>query len=374
MIPPPDAAALRRAAELCEFCPKMCRFSCPVSEAEPREAFTPWGKASLAALTAVAGRAPESSAAAAFHACTGCLRCRSYCAHANDVPTMLFAARAASVRAGVAPGPMADLAARFARRGHGKDDDVAATIDALRAGAEPQRKEPPPALFPGCRPDSGRAALDAARALGAPLGVVPGGAVCCGLDLLEAGHPDLFAAHALRTRSALLAGRAGAPAHLVFLAPACARAVRDRWPGHGAALPAGSIVEHATTYLARALALRPDLRARPKLPGPVAYHDPCELARGLGEVEAPRALLAAAVEGGALEPLRTGADASCCGAGGLLPLALPAAADAVAMGRTAELRACGAPAVTASPACAAMLGAGDVVALVARWLSAGGGT
>ena len=41
---------LRRALELCEFCPKMCRFACPVSEATGREALTPWGKVSLAAL------------------------------------------------------------------------------------------------------------------------------------------------------------------------------------------------------------------------------------------------------------------------------------------------------------------------------------
>ena len=61
---------LRRAQELCVFCPKMCRFSCPVSEATSREAFTPWGKVSLAALS---GRSPDASAALAFGACTGCL-------------------------------------------------------------------------------------------------------------------------------------------------------------------------------------------------------------------------------------------------------------------------------------------------------------
>ena len=74
---------LRRAAELCEFCPKMCRFSCPVSEATFREALSPWGKVSLAALS---GEAPGSSASEAFAGCTGCLRCQQYCAHANDVP------------------------------------------------------------------------------------------------------------------------------------------------------------------------------------------------------------------------------------------------------------------------------------------------
>jgi len=151
--------------------------------------------------------------------------------------------------------------------------------------------------------------------------------------------------------------------HLVLLSPGCARAVRERWP----ALPDGSRVEHVTTYLSRALAARPDLRDRPPLPESAAYHDPCELARGLSELTAPRALLAAAVEE-VREPLRCGADTACCGANGLLPRTMPAVADAIAEDRRRELDACGAHAVTASPACSSALGAEDVVSVLARWL------
>jgi Fe-S oxidoreductase len=103
MIATPGASALRKAAELCEFCPKMCRFTCPASETAQREAWTPWGKVSLAALTVGTGRDPDASAALAFHACTGCLRCQEYCAHKQDVPTLLYAARAAAARADTAP-------------------------------------------------------------------------------------------------------------------------------------------------------------------------------------------------------------------------------------------------------------------------------
>src|SRR5207302_9628407 len=78
-----------------------------------------------------------------------------------------------------------------------------------------------------------RAALAAARALGAPLELAPEGALCAGLELLEAGLIPQFAAHAARAREALLAARPIAP-HLVFLDPAAARAVRERWPAHGA--------------------------------------------------------------------------------------------------------------------------------------------
>jgi len=209
-----------------------------------------------------------------------------------------------------------------------------------------------------------REALAVARAVGAPLALAPEAALCCGLKLVEAGHPEMFAAHAARVRTALLGpSRRPAPVHLVLLSPGCARAVRERWP----ALPDGSRVEHVTTYLSRALAARPDLRDRPPLPESAAYHDPCELARGLSELTAPRALLAAAVEE-VREPLRCGADTACCGANGLLPRTLPAVAEAIAEDRRRELDACDAHAVTASPACAAALGAEDVVSVLARWL------
>src|SRR5205814_2386242 len=146
--------------------------------------------------------------------------------------------------------------------------------------------------------------------------------------------------------------------------PGCARAARERWP----ALPAGSAVEHVTTYLARALATRSDhLADRPPLPISVAWHDPCELSRGLAELTAPRALLAVAVEE-VREPVRTGVDTSCRGAAGLLPRSLPEVAASIATLRRAELTACAAPPVTASPACSSALGAEDLVVLLADWL------
>src|SRR5207237_5415655 len=86
-------------------------------------------------------------------------------------------------------------------------------------------------LFAGCDAlaeggDAARAALAVARELGAPLELAPETALCCGLKLVEAGHPAEFAAHAARVREALGTG----PLDLVFLTPGCARAVRERWP------------------------------------------------------------------------------------------------------------------------------------------------
>ena len=349
---------LRRAQELCLACPKMCSFACPVSDATSREALTPWGKVSLAALS---GRSPDASAALAFAGCTGCHRCAVYCAHDNDVPSILYAARAAAVRAGAAPAAWTDLPARFAARGHGETADLAAVHGTLRTGHGDAL------LFPGCDAllqggEEARDALFVAKELGAPLGLVPEGALCCGQKLVEGGHPELHAAHLGRVRALLVRPRK--PVHLVFLQPGCARAVLESF-----GLPEGSRVEHITSYLARALAALPERSRPPPLEESFVWHDPCELARGLRELTAPRALLAAAVKD-FREPRRTGVDTSCCGAGGLLQRTMPEVAAKLAAERRAEL---GAPAAaTSSPACAAALGAAEVVSVLARWLLQGG--
>jgi len=348
--------ALQRAHELCEFCPKLCRFACPVSEAEGREALTPWAKVSLAALS---GRDPDASAALAFAGCTGCDRCAQHCAHDNDVPAMLFAARASAVRAGVAPSPWSELALRFAARGHGEPGD----LGAVRRSLPVTRGEA--TLLAGCEALSRggqevRDALYVADKLGVPLKLAPEDALCCGRKLLEGGHPELHAAHGERVRGLIVRGRR--PVHLVLLDPGCAAGVRDHWT-----LPHGSRVEHITTYLARLLVAMPESERPPPLPETLVFHDPCALARGLRETIAPRALLAAAISA-FREPPRCGVDTSCCGASGLLPRTLPDIARKVADDRRAEL---GGPAVTSSPACAAALGATEVVSVLARWLAQG---
>ena len=47
-----------RNARACVFCPKLCRSACPVSNAEPRETVTPWGKMSMAYFVANESVAP----------------------------------------------------------------------------------------------------------------------------------------------------------------------------------------------------------------------------------------------------------------------------------------------------------------------------
>src|SRR5579872_2051494 len=90
----PQLEERRGELETCVFCPKLCRSACPVSNAEPRETITPWGKMSMAYFVAQGDVATTEAFAQPAWACTGCFACRESCDHRNDVSGTLQAVRA----------------------------------------------------------------------------------------------------------------------------------------------------------------------------------------------------------------------------------------------------------------------------------------
>src|ERR1700744_3339075 len=85
----------RDALEKCVFCPKLCRDACPVSNAEPRETLTPWGKMTTAWMAAHGDVPAAAPSAAPAWACTACGACQTACEHHNPVADTLLDARSA---------------------------------------------------------------------------------------------------------------------------------------------------------------------------------------------------------------------------------------------------------------------------------------
>jgi Fe-S oxidoreductase len=71
---------------------------------------------------------------------------------------------------------------------------------------------------------------------------------------------------------------------------------------------------------------------------PLRWHDPCQLGRGLGQYQAPRAVLTRLLGGAPEEFICRREHASCSGAGALLPLTMPRHAARIADARIAEHR------------------------------------
>ncbi len=351
----------RAALETCVYCPKLSRAACPVSNAEASETVTPWGKMSMAYFAARGDVPVDAVHAAPAWACTGCFACREACDHKNEVAPALMDARAEMMRLGAAPPAARAVVARWPERQVALAEAVAA-LESETDGAASTGREPA-AVLVGCgyverSPDVAKDALRAAAfLLDRPVRPVR---ACCGLPLLYAGDRDGFVdAMILFAREV-----ASAPA-FVAIDPGCARALLVEAPRVG--------VEVAKPEIFVDLAARSLDRLRPlENMGAVRYHDPCQLGRGLGRYDEPRAILAR-ITGAAPERfLRERAQGECSGAGGLLPATRPESSRAIADARIAEHREQGGG--TLVTACASSLHrfrtrgeqAEDLVSLVAR--------
>ena len=332
----PTLTGSKDALEKCVFCPKLCRSACPVSNVEQRETLTPWGKMSMSYFLAREDVPMEPSYAAPAWACTGCYGCREACDHRNDVATTLLQARAGLVEQGVAPAGATRTIERFGAH----QDATRKGVRELCAHAA-VRSDSRDTMLLGCSYVRGATreathAIDAATAL--LRGPVALAEACCGLPLLLAGDAKGFA------RQAEIFARETARAERILVVdPGCAVALRTRYPEVGVKLHAK--VELVVELAAKELdALTPVKDAPPR----VRYHDPCQLGRGLGIYEAPRAVLTRAL-GRAPDEFDTRREkGTCSGAGGLLPATMPEVAKGIADMRLDEhARAGGGRVVTA---------------------------
>jgi Fe-S oxidoreductase len=312
----------RAELEKCVFCPKLCRSACPVSNAEPRETITPWGKMSAAWMSAHGDTALDRSHAAPAWACTGCFGCREACDHRNPVTDVLLDARDALVRSGAAPESATRVLAGFPH--HDAETRAAARALASDARCDAHSTD---ALLVGCgylhgAPRETKDALDAAtRICKGSVAIVE---ACCGLPLRLAGDVRAFARHANHVASQL-----ARYARVVVVDAGCALTLRQRFLEAGA--PLLPRVELLVEAAARML---PQLSAVPRdTGGPVRWHDPCQLGRGLGVYEAPRAILARALGRAPDEFDDRREYAVCSGAGGLLPATMPEVAKRIADAR-----------------------------------------
>ncbi len=353
----------RQAYAYCAFCPKVCRFACPVSESTHSETTSTWGKMTEAFLATTAQRPLEEGGAKALYACTGCMRCRSFCHHQNEVGYALFSARQLAVDAGLAPKGALSTLRTFAEHGNPFGRDLSAEVSGYRA-ERPVRH----ALFPGCsslvkRKELVEDAVAVSDAFSAPMGVSKVSSRCCGYPLYAAGDLTAFKDHAEQTARAL-----GEYPELVVLDPGCAYTLQVVYPRFGVELP--TRVQTVYEVLAANVEHAP---AKPKLAAKVAYHDACHLGRGLGQYEQPRRLLTAAVTRWR-ESNETRAEGGCSGGGGLLPRTLPETAVDVARREAARVGDDQETIVTACPTSQRMFeragrSSQSLVSLLRKWLA-----
>ena len=138
---------------------------------------------------------------------------------------------------------------------------------------------------------------------------------CCGYPLLNAGLDEEVGALVEHNVAQVLALGARV---LVTTCPSCFYAWKLLYPRY-ARLPPGLTIMHASQLLAELLDAR---RIRPGIVSQaVTYHDPCDLGRKGGEVEAPRRVLGALPGVEVIEMASNRENALCCGGGGDVKIA-----------------------------------------------------
>jgi Fe-S oxidoreductase len=309
----PVVSDRRSELEKCVYCPKLCRASCPVSNAEPSESLTPWGKMSSLFFAGRGDVSIDPELASLAWACTGCLACKERCDHKNPVADVLSEAREPLRRLGVAPPAAVEVQRSRGARGERR----ARALEALGASLEGVVRPGGVRLLLGCGyvadPQlAGLAARVASRLVGGPIELVSG---CC-------GYPERAAGDARQAATSAEALLAGGP--LVVLDPSCASTLTAQGPSASVRLLLDLAAERGG-YRQAAL-------------GPVRYHDPCSLGRGLRRFDEPRRLLESITGAAPLEFARNREASDCSGGGGLLPLTMPAVSDAIAKERIRQAR------------------------------------
>jgi Fe-S oxidoreductase len=356
----PLLAPHETALEKCVYCPKLSRAACPVSNVEANETVTPWGKMSMAYFAARGDVPIDEEHAESAWACSACYGCRERCEHRNPVADVLSDARAELFAAGVAPAAAQRVASSQAPREAENRDGVerldSAALKSARVG-----------VLIGCsyvrhHPTVASEIWKVATTLVS--GELRAIRACCGLPLLHAGDRRGLD-HATDQLRAELEGLD----RLITAGPGCARRVATLSHLGVECEPLIDVV-YAKLDDVPALALE-GVAYR--------YHDPCQLGRGLGRFDEPRAVLARLTGKVPAELPRSREQSECSGGGGLLPVTRSETSAAIATERIEEHRTAGGG--TLVTACGQSLRrfaasgeqAVDLMSLVAQALSGHGG-
>jgi Fe-S oxidoreductase len=343
----------KHIAELdnCTYCPKLCRFSCPVAVADGSETLTPRQLMLTVNLHRENKLPLNASTAKKLWSCVDCRGCQSFCDHHNDVATTLQETRAQLVASNVAPEYVNHLIATFQATGFLPDR----SRQGHAANALPQSTQAETVLFIGCQQDTEGAqqAYAKAQELCGELQVAP--PMCCGQPLQRLGARQAYEEHQQKILLHLAKAK-----HIIVDDPGCAfflkqilpevktlKAVRENasnLPRHEAvraalepplAPPASQGEEHSEG--GRSQAEAEQLSSQAKLEQP-AHHASCYETRWLKEP----AEISDSIYGNA---------AGCCG-GMLLPFYDQELAQKTAEQRVQDLLAGGkTQIVTSSPTC-----------------------
>lgn len=321
-----------RMTAYCTYCPKMCRFSCPVAEAEHRETVTPWGLMRLFKMVQDNSIEPSAEVAEAFYHCTGCRRCQTWCRHENDVPRAMWKARALMNEQGHVPAPFKNLPHNYQTTGSPYTDYPTLEAAAINQAFDPSARI---AFFPDAelRKHDPELILRTGRLLAvfnrAPVRLITRAdsqnpadttPACCGTPLLDAGFLPEFLQHQHQLAKTFQ--------NLDLIITTSSALVARHREGTSWGDQTHTKIIHLIEFLAQNL---PGLTPTHKIDAQnFMLHDSCYLGRQLHLYEPFRLLASALSTEIPAEFQFNRAEASCCGAAGGFHHTAPEASEQAA--------------------------------------------
>ena len=339
----------RREIEYCTYCPKLCRFACPVGNASCSETFTPWGRQSLLHLVMEDKLEFGREVAMATYNCVTCLLCREYCDHDNNIPPIMEFARQKAVENQVEPVEVDDFKLFFAEHNNPLGDDLTKRVRAILPDKY-FNENAQVVYWPGCStiyhfPQNLIDTFNIFEALGIDyVSCWSGEEQCCGYPIGTLGLKDDYDKLSKNVAKALSGYKT-----IISGCPTCVYMFKSRYLEEGKKVTPK--VYHIAEFLAPMIKAG-KLDIRKPFPDPVMYHDPCYLGRYLDVYEEPRLILKEVLREPLVEFSYNLKDSMCCGGGGGLPTTKPTLARQIAQDRLSEYYESAAKVlVTACPTC-----------------------
>jgi len=340
--------AYEREIEFCSYCPKLCRFACPVAEITASEASTPTGKMTIIKLVKDGALEFNSEVALLIYQCSGCLLSRTYCEHRIEVIGAFEAIRAIAVEKGLAPKRVLEFGNAWAKFRNPYGEDLSSRLKSLAQARE--SKKSPVLVFPGCTmshyfPDTIKDLLLVLDQLELNYQVFNQEYICCGYPLYAIGHWKILEEH-----KKWLAEKLSGYELILSPCPTCVYFLKSQYLNPGIAEV--KKIQHISEFISENLA---GLNFQTRISGKIVYHDPCHLGRYLNVYQPPREILKAITQDSFLEFYESQEQAECCGGGGGLPLAHPQIARAISKNKLEEFKALGGEVLaSACPMCERM--------------------